>query len=146
MLQPDVLEEGWASAHLRRVVADLHTDTWMLVPGSEEVIAARTGTKPGDPTGDLLFTVLMTKVLRTLHDELRKEGLAFTVPPAGAVVARVRAARPGVAEIIDTSFVDDEAVFVIGQVIVVLGVVLAFALGVDGPNVVVAAGSVSLGD
>ena len=103
MLQPDVLEEGWASAHLRRVVADLHTDTWMLVPGSEEVIAARTGTKPGDPTGDLLFTVLMTKVLRTLHDELRKEGLAFTVPPAGAVVARVRAARPGVAEIIDTS-------------------------------------------
>eukprot|EP00969_Alexandrium_andersonii_P264625 11696380-Alexandrium_andersonii.AAC.1 len=63
------------SSHVRRLVADSCSHTWITVQGSSELHATSRGTEAGDPIGDLLFTVAATRVLSQVRDELAALGM-----------------------------------------------------------------------
>ena len=43
--------------------------TWFLVPHASQVMAPCTGSRPGDPLADLLFTTIMTEMLGQIHEK-----------------------------------------------------------------------------
>ena len=100
--------------HLSELAADVHTATWFSIPGTEGVTETILGTKPGDPLGDLLYNLLMLRVLRALHYELDKEGIAVKVGynSAESWLLRSEANRHDKTESLhDVSYMDDEAMF-----------------------------------
>ena len=56
--------------------------TWFTVQGSDVLTAHSRGALPCDPEADLLFTVLATRVLNEIHEDLVAEGLTLDLPPA----------------------------------------------------------------
>ena len=65
---------------IAEAIGESHMDTWFLVQGSAQHTLARTGSKPGDPLGDLLYNYLMFKVRAEVDDELVKNAILQPVP------------------------------------------------------------------
>ena len=107
-------KEVGAPEHLTELAADVHTATWFSIPGTEGVTETILGTKPGDPLGDLLYNLLMLRVLRALHSELDKEGITVKVGYSSTEsrLHRSEATRHDKTESLhDVSYIDDEALF-----------------------------------
>ena len=60
-------KEAGVPEHLPELAADVHTAAWFSIRGTGGVTETILGTKPGDPLGDLLYNLLMLRVLRALH-------------------------------------------------------------------------------
>ena len=60
-----------ASAHIQSSLAQ----TWFVVPGASELRAPQTGSRPGDPLADLLFGLVLTRVLEQTNEQLLQLGL-----------------------------------------------------------------------
>ena len=72
-------------------------------------MSAGSGTKAGDPLGDLLFTVAIRKILVHISTALRQEGLTSEVPfdPRAGPLAPGAGVQTR-ADIEDVSYVDDD--------------------------------------
>ena len=64
---PCLLEKLQAPQFLVKLIQDLHTDTWMYVPGAQVPIVTKKGTRPGSPLADCIFHVLMTDIAKDLN-------------------------------------------------------------------------------
>lgn len=50
--------------------------SWFAIPGGSSLQAPDTGSRPGDPVADVLFGMLMSRVLEQLQDQLRFDEMA----------------------------------------------------------------------
>ena len=65
-----LVRQATGSAMLAQSTQAMLSHTWFAVPGASEasgISAPMTGSRPGDPNADLLFGLLMARVLATLH-------------------------------------------------------------------------------
>ena len=49
--------------------------TWFVVPDGEGIFAPKCGSRPGDPMADLLFSMIMSEMLRQINDRCYDEGV-----------------------------------------------------------------------
>ena len=66
--------------HMRQVLRQTCQATWMTVQGVEDVRATTKGTEPGDPLGDLLFTLVAARFLNMASEMIENDGLAALIP------------------------------------------------------------------
>ena len=74
------LGEAGMPPYLRNIVMQLCTHTWFTVQGVADPASTRRGTRAGNPLGDLIFTLSVTKVLRAVRHTLHHEGLMNVLP------------------------------------------------------------------
>ena len=65
---PSLLEKLGAPPFLIQLVQDLHTNTWMYVPGAAKPIITKKGTRPGSPLADCIFHILMASIAEELNE------------------------------------------------------------------------------
>ena len=66
-----ILEEGGMKPAVLRVIYEGMKGSWARIPLAKEVLVARTGTKPGDPIADVLFSCVMCRFLERVTVRLR---------------------------------------------------------------------------
>ena len=64
---PSLLERLGAPPFLVQLVQDLHSHTWMCVPGASSPIVTKKGTRPGSPLADCIFHILMADIAVELN-------------------------------------------------------------------------------
>ena len=69
------LEEAAFPIHLAAILRAMCENTWFTVQGVAYPARSQGGTRAGDPLGDILFTLAMTKVLRKTRMALQQEDL-----------------------------------------------------------------------
>ena len=62
--QPSALSQSFASPWLERLAAHFGERNWFVIAGDSTPIATGRGTRPGSSWADVLFALLMPKVLR----------------------------------------------------------------------------------
>ena len=98
------------SQHVERLVHDAMSHTFFTVEGVDAPVATHLGTRPGDPIGDLLFNLTMSKILAEMKAIVLESGVAawFGDPsPCADFLSPGDLPTNGFA---DVSFVDDCAV------------------------------------
>ncbi len=87
-----LLRETWVDPTLKVAGTDPHLVellregmicSWLSTEGLPNVALTNSGTKPGDPLGDILFSFLMVSILGRLQVALASEGLLDTVEWTG---------------------------------------------------------------
>ena len=75
--EPAALEQAAVNPLHQGIVRSTFTKSWAHLPGSQRILHTSTGTRPGDPTADLLFSFIMrcmlSKVSEHLHETLPSE-------------------------------------------------------------------------
>eukprot|EP00438_Fugacium_kawagutii_P017131 Skav204405 [mRNA] locus=scaffold4169:218344:224337:+ [translate_table: standard] len=61
--------------------------TWFLVPDGTSLQRPLTGSRPGDPNADLLFSFVMSRMLSQIHERLLSDGLIDDPVQAGGVLS-----------------------------------------------------------
>ena len=112
---PTLWANNGGSAHLHAALSELYRDTWFATEGLDSAVTFDTGSMAGSGPADLIFTFAMTKILNTLHADLRAVGL---VPSAASSDVQsffgIRNMPAGdTIEHLEISFVDDVAIPVI---------------------------------
>ena len=69
-----ILADYGCPAPLRRLLSDVHSDTWCAVANGV-LLHTRRGTRPGSPLADLIFHILTQKVATELEQWVRDEGV-----------------------------------------------------------------------
>ena len=64
---PSLLERLGAPPFLVQLLQDLHTHTWMCVPGASTPIVTKKGTRPGSSLADCIFHILMADIAVELN-------------------------------------------------------------------------------
>ena len=77
------------SLHLRRLLSDALSDTWAATQGVQEVAATRRGSKAGEPLADLVFGIIMHRILQRVRDRMDDQGLLARLPVCGAIPLRL---------------------------------------------------------
>ena len=68
--------------HLHLYVSQSHASSWFSTQGLDTVARTLKGTKQGDPLGDIIFNMIMSKVLRAIERRAKDAGIweAFHIP------------------------------------------------------------------
>ena len=69
-----------ASSHVIAAVQDLFRGTWFRLAGFPDLTVTRRGSRPGDPTADLLFGFTLSALARSVHCCLASQDLLPDVP------------------------------------------------------------------
>ena len=77
--------------------------TWFIIPQGNAVMAPATGSRPGDPSADVLFSFALTHILQVVRQRATEAGLELTEPTSFGRVNR------------HLSWVDDIALMVTGS-------------------------------
>ena len=67
-----MLERGQANRAVQQWILSSMEGSWCKLSDSNKCLATSLGTKPGDPTADVLYSLVMTKYLRTVQSKLAK--------------------------------------------------------------------------
>ena len=59
--RPKIMASGGTNKAVERVVNSMMQDAWARLPGDGRVMIPNTGTKPGDPLADILFSLVMVR-------------------------------------------------------------------------------------
>ena len=76
---PPSTEAAQMPSHLRRALLALHTNTHFRVPGQQDRIHTRIGSRPGDPLADVIFGYMFARILTTVEQRLLDLGLLETI-------------------------------------------------------------------
>ena len=127
------LREAGASKHLQFVLREQRVCTLFTTQGLEAPSSSTTGSRAGNPLGDIIFAVIMTFVHDSISESLRVAELEWGLPIADVVAgpSAMCTDAPMVPES-DASYLDDAVLFVdacdpfalVNKVIVVAGVVI----------------------
>ena len=103
-----VLCDANISAHLRRAVMDAHAANWFTVAQCDGLFEAHTGTRPGDPFGDVVYCLFAGKEMQEIHERLLDGGLCDSIP-FGCFVSMLGEprVRDRVAVVREISYIDD---------------------------------------
>ena len=72
MMEATMLEQGEANRAIQRWVLSSMEGSWCKLRASQNCLATSLGTKPGDPTADVLYSLVMTKFLRVIHQQFQE--------------------------------------------------------------------------
>ena len=107
--RPCALAQDGASEWLQRVTAEIHSNTWMHVTGTQaEPLITSRGTRPGSAWADLTFAVILKRVLGH-RDDLRRHSAMPSVPWDGLKNPFVAAAPSCSRDLPDVIWADDVA-------------------------------------
>ena len=73
-----LIYEATGSSLLSEGTAATLSHTWFVVPQGTQVLAPATGSRPGDPNADVLFSFIMAKLLKEIRQRAALEGLDLT--------------------------------------------------------------------
>ena len=73
-----------ASPHLVRLIQDLFHATWFRMDFDDVLTCTSRGTRPGDPTADILFSLSFAAFIRQTEQTLRERGLEALPLPSAA--------------------------------------------------------------
>eukprot|EP00438_Fugacium_kawagutii_P032598 Skav233143 [mRNA] locus=scaffold1669:2417:6070:+ [translate_table: standard] len=81
VLELPALRRAQASGHLMEITRSLHMVTWFICEHESTKIALTSrGSRPGDPVADVLFNLVMGRVMQQIESKLRDAGLLETLP------------------------------------------------------------------
>ncbi|CAK0797405.1 unnamed protein product [Prorocentrum cordatum] len=103
MTDNGIVNQHVDNQHIVDMLTEAHTGTWFYIDDQCSYAAPRLGTRPGVPTADFTFNMLMADVTRDYHDHAVEDGATFDIPHAPP---RLRACDHN-ATLSSTSFVDD---------------------------------------
>ena len=106
-----ILSKMGVPKHVILAVRDSHECSWFSTEGVEEIVNSRSGSKPGDPLGDIIFSFAALSVLNELESALGDQGLLVKIPePAQQDQCALRdpTANP---PLMEGSYVDDTVFF-----------------------------------
>lgn len=72
--------------HFILMLTELFSDTWFTVPHDKRAHQTLRGTKPGDPFGDIAFTYLFGRVMKSISNKLEQQGLKVELTPANQAI------------------------------------------------------------
>ena len=98
------------SPHVERLVHDTMSHTFFTVEGIDSPVATHLGTRPGDPIGDLLFNLTMSKILAEMKDIVLQSGVATWFGDPSRCADFLSPGDLPANGFADVSFVDDCAV------------------------------------
>ena len=110
--EPNALEEAGCPDWLRSIGANFHTCTWYQVRGDHTTISTLRGTRPGDGYADLLFNVVLSRVLQAIEEELTEAGLDITLTWNGVRSFDVQPAGQHTTKALNVVWADDVAVLI----------------------------------
>ena len=73
------------SAAAEQMVQSMLSHTWFMLPHGNSVYAPKTGSRPGDPAADILFSMIVSRTLSILNDRLCDKGV-FTYQPSDSLM------------------------------------------------------------
>ena len=76
-----LLDDAGVSGLLRAIVKSTLDRSWYQIPSSPDVFAPSTGTRPGDPLADILFSFTMADVLWEVYQQLWEHEDILQVAP-----------------------------------------------------------------
>ena len=106
-----ILAEAGMSRHAVALLQQAHETTWVTTQGLQIPTVTLTGSRAGDPLGDLIYNFLAAKVSCEVDAELEQRGLRSVLPPAPVPLQRMSGDEPMVMP--EASFVDDVMIFVV---------------------------------
>ena len=77
--RPDALQAAGCPGWLQDFGVTFHRHTWFHIRDAEAATETLRGTRPGDGFADLLFSVVVGRILRDLERDLRLDGLQTTL-------------------------------------------------------------------
>ena len=86
--EPNLAARITDSKHAQANIRSMLCSTWFAIPDAPGIKAPQTGSRPGDPLADVVFSMLMTRVLETIEMRLNDADLidpGFESPYAHAV-------------------------------------------------------------
>ena len=72
--ESNLLRDASVPEVLQQLVLSTLSNSWFLIPGATELCVPKTGTRPGDPLADLLFSFAMSQILFEVYVELDAAG------------------------------------------------------------------------
>ncbi|CAE7843419.1 unnamed protein product, partial [Symbiodinium necroappetens] len=78
------LERAGASEHTRALIADMFRGSWFRLSGHSMLTITKRGTRPGDPTADILFAFTLTAFVRHVTTVLAEAHLQADIPQSSA--------------------------------------------------------------
>ena len=82
----NLVEQATGSALTARHLASMLSHTWFGVQDAASLQAPMTGSRPGDPNADVLFTFVLAKVLRVIGSRAQERGIMLSrSTPSGEV-------------------------------------------------------------
>ena len=114
---PDVayLRSAGVSPTISDAIKEAHQGTWYHVQGSAVCTRTRSGSKAGDPLGDLLFNFIMVRTRSRINTELADQGLLPDLPAPPAGFGGLFSASDCSDKLIGSTYVDDDAVPVLAD-------------------------------
>ena len=70
-----LVQDATQSDVARRSVSNMLNFSWFAIPNGCMAKMPKTGSKPGDPVADILFGMLMSKILEEVQHRFREEGI-----------------------------------------------------------------------
>ena len=109
------LQSSGVSQCISDAIKEAHQDTWYHVQGSTLCTLTRSGSKAGDPLGDLLFNYLMVRTRTQINDELHEQGLLPDLPDLPGEFDGIVPPVVGTTKLIGSTYVDDDAVPILSE-------------------------------
>ena len=76
-----MLSSAHITSHLQIVLESLFLTTWSTMrPGADAIAVSKTGTRPGDPLADILWSFLFAGFLQDISQELHIHGIGISLP------------------------------------------------------------------
>ena len=70
-----LIQQATGSEILAKSTQAMLSHSWYAIPDASCISAPMTGSRPGDPGADLLFGLLMSKILQTIHIRASQAGM-----------------------------------------------------------------------
>ena len=120
---PCFLEHLGVQSGVVDIIRSLHTDNWFRFQDSQEVVVSNRGGRQGCKLGGTVFNFIYSRALKCLRTKLRAAGCTMFLGPASECGAPWRRSSvppsfvevPGSTEFSESTFIDDEALYVAGQ-------------------------------
>eukprot|EP00435_Cladocopium_sp_Y103_P021048 s926_g5.t1 len=83
----DLVRQATQSNLVAENVASNLDQTWFVVPDASETCAPKTGSRPGDPMADVLFAMVMSRVIRRINSQAEIAGIPLLQSVPGGEVS-----------------------------------------------------------
>ena len=74
----NLLQEATSSSLVAGSMAAMLGHTWFIIPEAKSIQAPMTGSRPGDPNADVLFSLVLAKMLRDIEQKAMEQGLELS--------------------------------------------------------------------
>lgn len=71
----NLIKEATGSSIMANSIAAMLGQTWFVIPGSKTLQAPMTGSRPGDPSADVLFSLVLAKVIGVIEQRAQQAGI-----------------------------------------------------------------------